>query len=158
MCNNYCCYAFLEPHQRPHHLLIFNIIFLIFKSFFLLISQLIVIIFSNFFPPFYLFIFLLLSTLISLFFYHFIFLIFCCSYSLPLTINLQFSFSFYSQFFHTQNVISLSFSTHKRLFLSLIFCCSLSLSLSLSQFILFLVNFLIFFLHLNFKLMNFSII
>ena len=73
---------------------------------------------------------------LSNFLYSFIFLYFLLFLIPPLIINLQFSISFYTQFSHTQKVLSLS----------------ISLSISFSLFGAF------FFLHLCFRLMIFFIL
>ena len=80
-CSIYFCYETIKLHQRSHHSLIFNILSLIFNSFFPYhFSNLL---FFNFSHPFYLFISLLLSTLISLFLYLFILLLFFSLFSSP---------------------------------------------------------------------------
>ena len=129
-CSIYFCYETIKLHQRSHHSLIFNILSLIFNSFFPYhFSNLL---FFNFSHPFYLFISLLLSTLISLFLYLFILLLFFSLFSSP---YYKFTIFFFFDSIH-------SFSTHKMLFLSLIFFP-------------FWWILKLFFLHLYFTLINF---
>ena len=96
-----------------HQFLTFSLSFFFFKLIFLLISQLNVIFSSTFPHPF-----TFSSPHYYLSHYHFSsfplsFFIFSFSYSPPLTINLQFSISFCTQFSHTHKVIFLSFSLSK---------------------------------------------
>ena len=98
-CSIYFCYETIKLHQRSHHSLIFNILSLIFNSFFPYhFSNLL---FFNFSHPFYLFISLLLSTLISLFFYLFI-LLFFFLFSSPYYKFTIFFFILYIVFPHTK--------------------------------------------------------
>ena len=86
---------------------------LLFLTFFLINFSTYYYTFSNFSPHFYLFIFPLLYTLISLFLYFFIFLYFWLFLFPPLTINLQFSLSFYTYFPTHKMLFSFSFSLSK---------------------------------------------
>ena len=127
----YCCFALIEPYQRPHHPPIFNILSLFLILFFLINFPTYCYNFSNFSPLFYIFISLPLFTLILIFFYPFIFLyfllfLFLSSYykfiiffSIELIV-----FSHTKCYFSPSLSLSLSlththtFSTHTNLFLS----------------------------------------
>ena len=151
----YCCFALIEPYQRPHHPPIFNILSLIFNSFFLINFPTYCYNFSNFSPLFYIFISLPLFTLISIFFYPFIFLYFL----LFLFLSSYYKFTIFFSielivFSHTKCYFSPSLSLslshpHTHIFYTHKF---ISLSFLFSSFGGF------FFLHLYFRLMNFCII
>ena len=135
----YCCHVPIEWYQWTHHPL--------YNSFFYLVNFLTYCYtFSNFSSLFYLFITPLLSTLLSLFHYQFIFLyflifLFSSSYY---KFTILFFILFIIFFLHTKGSLSLSLShthTHTHTFFSS-----------------FLVDFIIFFLHFYFNLMNFCII